>query len=268
MTDQNCFRIIPPVVEPIPFVLSIPHCGTSFPIELKSNYKQDIINNLDDTDWNLDMLYDFAPELGITTIIANYSRWVIDLNRDPANKSLYNDGRIITSLCPTTNFLGENIYHAGKEPNSKDIDNRLHNYYWPYHEKINDLIHDFKTKFNTVFFWDAHSIRRHVPTINPEPFPDLIIGDNDGKTADSNFIKTCFDQLLKSNLYLTHNTPFKGGNLTRSKGNPSKKTHAIQLEMSKDLYMNKEETKYDYDKARVMKSILKSTFENIIPLLK
>ncbi len=268
MTDQYCFKIIPPITEPIPFVLSIPHCGTSFPNGLKNHYKKEIIENLDDTDWYLDMLYNFAPELGITTIVSNYSRWVIDLNRDPENKSLYDDGRIITSLCPTTNFLGENIYNSGKEPNKEDIDNRLLKYYWPYHNKINELISSFKTKFDTVFFWDAHSIRRNVPTINPEPFPDLIIGDNDGKTADNVFIKTCFQQLLKSDLNITHNTPFKGGNLTRSKGNPSNKTHAIQLEMSKDLYMNKDETEYNYEKAEVMKLILKNTFKSIIPLLK
>lgn len=267
MADQNSFRIIPPVVEPIPFILSIPHCGTSFPDELKSSYKKEIIENPDDTDWDLDLLYDFAPKLGITTIVANYSRWVIDLNRDPENKSLYSDGRIITSLCPTTNFLGENIYHAGKEPIKENIENRLLKYYWPYHNKIDDLIDDFKTKFKTVFFWDAHSIRRHVPTINPQPFPDLIIGDNDGKTAHSTFVKTCFDELSKSNLNLTHNTPFKGGNLTRSKGNPTNNIHAIQLEMSKDLYMNKKETIYDYEKAKSMKSILKSTFEELIPFL-
>ena len=76
------------------------------------------------------------------------------------------------------------------------------------------------------------------------------------------------EEYMKSNLYLTHNTPFKGGNLTRSKGNPSKKTHAIQLEMSKDLYMNNKETRYDYEKAKSMKTILKSTFKEIITLLK
>ena len=110
--------------------------------------KKEVIENPDDTDWNLDLLYDFAPKLGITTIVANYSRWVIDLNRDPENKSLYNDGRIITSLCPTTNFLGENIYNVGKEPSKENIEDRLLNYYWPYHNKIDNLINNFKLDLN------------------------------------------------------------------------------------------------------------------------
>lgn len=268
MTEPNCFKITPPIADPIPFILSIPHCGIEFPKKLKHKYKEDFIKTPDDTDWFLDMLYDFAPELGITTIAAKYSRWVIDLNRDPENKSLYDDGRIITSLCPTTNFLGDSIYHSNQEPSLNDIENRLEKYYWPYHNKINQLINEFKANFSTVFFWDAHSIRRYVPTINPEPFPDLIVGNNDKKTADKAFINTCLEQLKKSGLNLTHNTPFKGGNLTRSKGNPLKNVHAIQLEMSKDLYMKNKETEYDYEKALEIKSILKTTFENIIPLLK
>jgi N-formylglutamate deformylase len=48
--------------------------------------------------------------MGITIIHAVYSRWVIDLNRDPDSKPLYTDGRIITPLCPTTDFFGTPIY--------------------------------------------------------------------------------------------------------------------------------------------------------------
>ena len=53
---------------------------------------------------------------------------------------------------------------------------------------------------------------------------------------------------MKSGLQVNHNHPFKGGYLTRSKGNPSQNIHAIQLEMCKDLYMSHNETKYDEEK--------------------
>jgi len=52
-------------------------------------------------DWFVHQLYDFAPSMGMTLIAAKYSRWVVDLNRDPQSKPLYTDGRIITALCPT-----------------------------------------------------------------------------------------------------------------------------------------------------------------------
>ncbi|MCB1022856.1 MAG: N-formylglutamate amidohydrolase, partial [Acidobacteria bacterium] len=94
----------------IPMILSIPHAGTGFPPDLVEKFDEDILSEMDDTDWNLDQLYDFAPEMGVTVIHAKYSRWVIDLNREPNSKPLYDDGRLITALCPTTDFLGADLY--------------------------------------------------------------------------------------------------------------------------------------------------------------
>ena len=77
---------------------------------------------------------------------------------------------------------------------------------------------ELKKEFETVIFWDAHSIRRNVSTIQKADFPDLILGNNDGLTASKNIIESALNSLKKSGLCLTHNTPFKGGYLTRSKG--------------------------------------------------
>lgn len=264
---MKIFKIIEPTNRAVPFVLSIPHCGTGIPENLSAMYKKNQLENLDDTDWFLDKLYDFAPALGITTIIPFYSRWVIDLNREPNNKSLYYDGRIITSLCPTTNFLGEDIYRNEYVLNPHEIEGRLAHYFNPYHEKINQLLIDFKSKFNQAFFWDAHSIRRLVPTIHKKPFPDFIIGDNESTSCDIKFSKITMDELNKSGLQINYNSPFKGGYLTRSKGNPSQHIHAIQLEMCKDLYMSHDETRYDEKKAEEIKKILKNTFQLLIESL-
>ena len=40
--------------------------------------------------------------------------------------------------------------------------------------------------------------------------------------------------------------------------------NAIQLEMSKDLYLSQNETKYDFKKANKIKNILESTFIELI----
>src|SRR5690349_3658565 len=103
------FRILHPVSNTSPVILSIPHCGTEFPDDILPEYKKELLPP-DDTDWFVDQLYAFASQMGITIIKAVYSRWVVDLNRNPDGQSLYNDGRLITALCPTTNFLGQSIY--------------------------------------------------------------------------------------------------------------------------------------------------------------
>ena len=123
---EDVFRVAPSKNSEVPILVSVPHCGTSFPDELKDQYVPDLIRSPDDTDWFVNTLYDFVADMGITMIAAYYSRWVIDLNRDPQSKPLYSDGRIITSLCPTTTFLGEPIYLDGrKEVAATEIQRRV-----------------------------------------------------------------------------------------------------------------------------------------------
>lgn len=249
-------------------LLSIPHCGISFPNEIRSHFDAEKILYPDDTDWYLEKLYDFAASLGVTVIEAVYSRWVIDLNRTPQNKNLYNDGRIITALCPKTDFLGDSLYKSREfEPSRNEVDRRLMKYYEPYHRKIDELLEELKNEFGEVIFWDAHSIRRNVATIQKEDFPDLILGNNDEATASSKIINNTLNALRESGLEVKHNHPFKGGYLTRSKGNPQNKIHALQLEMSKDLYMSNNEINYDEKKAKEIKKILIKTFKNLITLM-
>lgn len=261
------FRIIAPTTKRVPILISSPHSGTAFPEEIREHYNPEAIAAPDDTDWFIDKLYDFAPSLGITMIAAHYSRWVIDLNRDPESNPLYDDGRVITDLCPTMSFMEEPIYKEDQLPNRKEIDRRLDQYYWPYYFKLQSLLNDLKKEFGQVLLWDAHSIRQYVPTIRKEVFPDLILGDNDKTSASEDLIKTSLDKLGESRLKLNHNNPFKGGHITRYFGKPSDNQHALQLEMTKINYMNNDELQYNEERAAIIRSILINNFEGLIEKL-
>ncbi len=256
-------------IEPkVPIILSVPHRGSVFPDEVKEQYKRSMIKSPDDTDWFVDKLYDFAPAMGITMISANYSRWVIDLNRDPNSKPLYTDGRIITGLCPATNFLGESIYKDERaEVELPEVRRRVELYYKPYHQQIEKLLNEMKEKFGKVLLWDCHSIRQSVPTIYKSKFPDLILGDADGTSASPGLIETTLSTLDHESYSVSHNHPFKGGYITRHYGNPSTNQHALQLEMSKVNYMNDDEKKYDKTRSDKMRELLKRVFGKLIEQL-
>lgn len=249
----------------VPFILSIPHCGTDFPEEIKDHYIPEMTSFPDDTDWYLERLYSFASDLGITIIHAKYSRWVIDLNRDPESKPLYNDGRIITSLTPNTDFLGKKIYKEDKYiPDEKEINRRLQLYYLPYYKKLEQLLEERKKEFGKVLLWDAHSIRHYVPTIRKEPFPEMILGNNDETSAGADLIHTAYQTLKSGKYFVSHNTPFKGGHITRYFGNPQQQIHALQLEMNKNIYMDDKEIEYHPQRAKEVRSLLQNTFEQLI----
>ncbi len=262
------FEIIEPKGEKVPVIISVPHCGTDFPDEIAAHFNSELRKTLDDTDWFVDRLYDFASEMGITIIKARYHRWVIDLNRDPDSKPLYNDGRIITALCTSTDFLGNDIYIDDRKiPNEEEVKRRLELYYWPYYKAIQDQIDGLKMDFRNVLFYDAHSIRKYVSTIRKDPFPDLILGTNDEKSAHAQLIKVALKGLESGPYELTHNFPFKGGHLTRYFGKPEVGQHALQLERAKLKYMDDDEITYSEERAAEMKQMLKPMFTNLIETL-
>jgi len=260
------YHIIKPTAPKVPILLSVPHCGTDFPEEIRSDFVADMMAAPDDTDWYVDRLYNFVSEIGITMIKAKYSRWVIDLNRDPKSKPLYNDGRIITRLCTTTDFNGKAIY-TQNVPDQDEISRRIGLYYQPYYDKVQSLLDDLKEEFGQVLLWDAHSIRQYVPTIQSEPFPDMILGSADETSASSKLITAALTALGNSAYGLNHNTPFKGGQITRKFGRPDENQHALQLEMNKILYMDDGENEYSESRANKMRTVLQQTMSELISTL-
>ena len=261
---METYHVIRPSTGRVPIVLSVPHCGTAFPDEIRDEYVPDLIASPDDTDWFVDRLYNFAASLGITVITAALSRWVIDLNRHPESRPLYADGRIITDLCPLTTFLGEPLYRDKRNELSKEeVRRRTELYFEPYHTKLADLIAEAKAQFGTVLLWDCHSIRQVVPTIQREKFPDLILGSSDGSSADPLLIEKALNVLGGGGYILQHNHPFKGGYITRHYGKPSEKEHVLQLEMTKVNYMDDTETRYHPGRAAKMRGLLISTLDEL-----
>ena len=96
-----------------PLIISVPHAGTAVPQELAPRLTP-LALDLPDTDWHVARLYDFAPALGATMIVARYTRYLIDLNRPPDDAALYS-AAAQTGLCPTQSFAGEPLYRDGTD---------------------------------------------------------------------------------------------------------------------------------------------------------
>jgi N-formylglutamate deformylase len=262
------FEILRPSSPEVPILLSVPHCGTDFPPELRNEFDARLIAKPDDTDWFVHKLYGFATAMGITLMHATYSRWVVDLNRDPNGEPLYSDGRLITEVCPTTTFLGEPLYRDKRLTiDLEERKRRINKYFAPYHSQLGTEIQSLKDKFGKILLWDCHSIRQVVRTIQVDKFPDLILGDADARSASDNVIKAALDTLGSGKYTLQHNHPFKGGYITRHYGKPDSNVHALQLEMSKVNYMDDSETSYDSNRAGEMAELLKKVFHRLLAVL-
>lgn len=239
-----------------PLILSVPHSGIFIPKELRTHFDQNLISHPKDTDWFVDQLYDFAKESKLIILKANYSRWVIDLNRDPQNAPLYSDGRWLTGVAPITSFDKTNLYSSEYDLNSLELQKRIDHYHTPYYKKCEELLKLTKEKFGYALLWDCHSIKRLVPTIRKEPFPDMILGSNDHQSCPEVITQKIFET-LKNGWNTQLNDPFKGGFITRFFGRPKDNIFALQLEMSQDLYMDEQKITFDLNKASLIQETLK-----------
>lgn len=246
-----------------PLVVSFPHTGTEFPAALEGGFAS-LWHARRDADWWVDRLYDFAADLGATTVRTRLSRSVIDVNRDPSGASLY-PGQATTELCPTTDFDGAAIYAEGRAPGADEIARRREAFFAPYHAAVRAELDRLRSRHPRVVLFDAHSIRSRIARLFDGELPQFNIGTNDGRSCAVE-LTGAIDEVCAATRY-SHvvNGRFKGGWTTRHYGEPAKGFHAIQLELACRGYMDEPEmpspanwpTPYSAARAADLRAVLK-----------
>jgi N-formylglutamate deformylase len=226
-----------------PLLISIPHDGRAL-IPGQEGRMTEAGRAIPDTDWFVRELYDFASEIGASVIAANYSRYVVDLNR-PADDTAMYAGQVSTGLCPLKTFSGDEIYGDGENVSADEQQDRVARYWRPYHDKISSTLDELKNEHGTALLWDAHSIASEVPLLFPGVLTDLNIGTNGGESCAKPLESAVIDVADASDYSAVLNGRFKGGYITRHYGDPDKGVHAIQLELSQRRYMNEKKLSYD-----------------------
>jgi N-formylglutamate deformylase len=229
----------------IPLLISMPHNGEALP-EYIANKMTEQGRKVADTDWHKDKLYAFAQALGAYIIMPKYSRYVIDLNRDPAGVDLY-PGANSTELCPTTSFDLAPLYLEGQAPEKDEILHRVTTYWQPYHQALKSTLADMQNEFGKAVLLEAHSN----------------FGTADGKSCAPELI-TALQKLDYSPYSMITNGRFKGGFITREYGQPQKNIHAVQLELSQRTYMSEPSPEYDEALASEVIPKLKKLVETLI----
>jgi N-formylglutamate deformylase len=246
-------------------LVSMPHVGTQLPRSLIPRMTKEAMN-LPDTDWYLEELYDFLDELDVTVIAANYSRYVVDLNRSANDISLY-PGSDVTGLCPTDTFYRDLIYENETSLETTEINDRLNKFWYPYHNALASEISRIKAVHGDVIVWDAHSIRSEVPRFFDGELPQLNLGTADGTTCQPVLMEKIVD-IIKSNgdYSWVMNGRFKGGFITRHYAQPSMGVSTMQLELAMRSYMDESSSSpiFDNDKARGLRVILKAMMQSLL----
>ena len=239
----------------VPLLISIPHDGRMLAPGMQDQMTPAALE-LPDTDWHVNSLYAFAAGLGASILSANYSRYVVDLNRSRDDEVLY-PARFSTGLCPHETFAGIDIYDRGYVVSESDKFDRIETYWQPYHDCIQTELDALKRQHGYALLWDAHSIPGEVPLLFDGELPTLNLGTDSGSSC-ADVIQNAVEQAAASSSYTTAlNGRFKGGYITRHYGDPADAIHAIQLELSQRCYMEEVTRKYQDSKASKTVALLR-----------
>ena len=240
----------------VPLLISLPHDGSFIPDAIAARMRP-AARRSPDADWHVGRLYEpLAQALGASLLKPVASRYVIDLNRPADGHALY-PGQRETGLVSTIGFDGEPLYLDGEVPDGTEIQQRIADYWQPYHQAISKELADLCAEHGRAVLWEGHSIRSRVPLLFEGQLPDFNLGTASGASCGPT-LQMRLQACLKSQSLFSFaiNGRFKGGYITRQYGNTEAGVRAVQLELAQLNYMDEETFEYDERKAPAVQDLI------------
>ncbi len=221
---MQLFNIYRPTVKALPLIANIPHSGLFVPDDIAAQFTTEHLKSLPNSDWHLDKLYDFLPNLGITVLQATHNRYVIDLNRQ-AKEPFF--GSFWSSVIPENTAFNKPIYP--NKPSQEQIEARVEKYYLPYHHQLKSLLQEKIAEFGLVYLLDLHSF---CGLIND----DVCLGNVNNQTCSDLLISTADKCFTSQGLQVVRNKKFTGGYITRHYGEMPE-IESLQIEVRYHVYL-------------------------------
>lgn len=247
--NRPAFETIRPRRAIAPLVFNSPHSGRDYPVRFLQLTKLDQLSIRQSEDAFVDELFARAPHLGAPMLRAHFPRAYLDVNREPYEldpnmfvESLpekYNttSPRVAAGLGTLARVVAENkpIYH--ERLTVEDARMRIEGIYRPYHDTLQKLLTETVTQFGIALLVDCHSMPKLTRVGDRTP-PDIVLGDRYGTSCAPAIIDLAETVFAGAGLKVARNRPYAGGHTTRVYGRPQYGVHALQVEISRHLYLN------------------------------
>lgn len=255
MSAADDFRNVGPYSVSLParrsssFVFNSPHSGSYYPDRFLAMSRLDSVSIRRSEDCYVDELFAGVVGLGAPLLAANFPRAYLDANREPWEL----DPRMfVEPLPPFSNSRstraagglgtvprivgeGQDIYPA-KLPLAEAV-GRIDALYKPYHRQLRSLLMETHARNGHAILIDCHSMPTWTRTGEGASKPDFVVGDRFGVAAASELSQLAIGLLGSMGYVVAHNKPYAGGFITEHYGRPANGLHAIQIEISRSLYM-------------------------------
>lgn len=240
MSNSNThFTVREPTGTEIPVIVEVPHAGLSLDPESLALCTAPARSIGADADLYVSELFSTAPALGAHLIYSHLSRYVCDLNREPHDV----DTRTTSSGASPSSPHGL-VWRKTTDGRAAllapvpaaEIERRLNLIYHPYHERLAQLVSQKRQRFGFVILICGHS----MPSFGRlgERRADVVPGSQGRTTAHALVLQTTEEVSERAGYDLAHDTPYRGGYTTQHYGSPAGHVHALQIELSRRLYMD------------------------------
>jgi N-formylglutamate amidohydrolase len=244
-------RAGPAGAPPTPLVFASPHSGRLYPEDMMSAAVLDAVSIRRSEDAFVDDLIVGAPGHGAAVITASFARAYIDLNREPfeLDPGMFADelpefarartARVAAGLGAIARVVSEGQEIYRRKLTFAEAKQRIEGAHQPYHAALTALIQEAQAAHGFAILVDWHSMPAAAARAGGRDRPsDIVLGDRFG-AACAGVLPTRVERELESLGYrVTRNTPYAGGYTTEHYGQPSRRVHALQIEMNRGLYLD------------------------------
>jgi N-formylglutamate amidohydrolase len=236
---------------PTPLVFASPHSGRLYPEDMMSAAALDPVSIRRSEDAFVDDLIEAAPELGAALITAGYARAYIDLNREPfeLDPGMFADelpefarsrtARVAAGLGAIARVVSEGQEIYSRKLTFAEARTRIEAAHRPYHVALAELIAEAHAAHGFAILVDWHSMPAAAARAGGRERPcDMVLGDRFG-AACAGILPARVERELEGLGYrVARNTPYAGGYTTEHYGRPARRTHALQIEINRALYLD------------------------------
>lgn len=247
--DQPAFETIRPRRLVTPLVFNSPHSGRVYPERFLAMTRLDHLSIRQSEDAWVDELFARAPHLGAPMLRAHFPRAYLDVNREPweldptmfieplSERFNTTSPRVAAGLGTLARVVAENKPIYRDQLTLEDARMRIEGIYHPYHAALQKLLSEAIGAFGIALLIDCHSMPR-ITRSNDKAAPDIVLGDRYGTTCAPGLVDLAETIFASAGLKVARNRPYAGGFATRTYGRPQHGVHALQIEISRHLYMN------------------------------
>ncbi len=244
-------RLPPQGAASTPLVFASPHSGRVYPADMMAASALDAAAIRGSEDAFVDDLIAGTPAHGAAVLQAKIARAYIDLNREPyeLDQAMFEDelpdfaqgrtARVAAGLGAIARIVSEGREIYARKLTFEEAQGRIGTVHRPYHDALDRLLAAARNAHGLAVLVDWHSMpsaaARHA---RPVRGCDMVLGDRFG-AACSPLLTRLVEKELEAMGYRTvRNAPYAGGYTTEHYGRPAKRTHALQIEINRALYLD------------------------------